>query len=482
MVLAELGGSIARALSRMSNATVVDEKVLADCLNEICRALLQADVRFETVRDVKANIKRVVNLDALAAGTNKRRIIQQAVVDEIRRMLDPGKPSFTPSKGKPNLVMFVGLQGSGKTTTCTKYADYHRRKGFNPALVCADTFRAGAFDQLKQNATKAKIPFYGSYTESDPVKIAVEGVDMFRKEKCDLIIVDTSGRHKQEAALFEEMRQVSEATKPDLVIFVMDGSIGQAAFDQAQAFKQSASVGAVIVTKMDGHAKGGGALSAVAATKSPVIFIGTGEHILDFEVFEVNPFVSRLLGMGDLSGLVNKIHEVIMPNNQPPNIIGPQLVEGTFTLRLLYEMFQTLQSMGPLGQVVSMIPGFSAQFIEKGNEKEGQAKIKRYMTMMDSMTDAELDGTNPKLMNQSRINRIARGSGRLVEEVVHMLEEYKRIAKMWKKLPLPTNNRRLNTNRDIRPIANAIPPNMLNQLGGFVGLQNMMKQMGAQSR
>ncbi|XP_066363236.1 signal recognition particle subunit SRP54 2-like isoform X1 [Miscanthus floridulus] len=319
----------------MSNATVVDEKVLADCLNEICRALLQADVRFETVRDVKANIKRIVNLDALAAGTNKRRIIQQAVVDEIRRMLDPGKPSFTPSKGKPNVVMFVGLQGSGKTTTCTKYADYHWRKGFNPALVCADTFRAGAFDQLKQNATKAKIPFYGSYTESDPVKIAVEGVDMFRKEKCDLIIVDTSGRHKQEAALFEEMRQVSEATKPDLVKFVMDGSISQAAFDQAQAFKQSASVGAVIVTKMDGHAKGGVHL---APTKSPVIFIGTGEHIPDFEVFEVNPFVSRLLGMGDLSGLVNKIHEVIMPHNQPPKSV-PQLVEGTFTLRLLYEMF-----------------------------------------------------------------------------------------------------------------------------------------------
>ncbi|OEL30568.1 Signal recognition particle 54 kDa protein 3 [Dichanthelium oligosanthes] len=162
----------------------------------------------------------------------------------------------------------VGIGGSGKITACTKYADHHRRKRFRPALVCADTFRAGAFDQLKQNASKGKIPFYGSYVESDPVKIAIEGVDRFRKEKCDLIIADTSGRHKQEAALFEEMRQVSEATKPDLVIFVMDASIGQAAFDQAQAFKQSAPVGAVIVTKMDGHAKGGGALSAVAATRN----------------------------------------------------------------------------------------------------------------------------------------------------------------------------------------------------------------------
>ncbi|XP_024021898.1 signal recognition particle 54 kDa protein 2 [Morus notabilis] len=144
-----------------------------------------------------------------------------------------------------------------------KYAHYHQyRKGWKPALVCADTFRAGAFDQLKQNAAKAKIPFYGSYMESDPVKIAVEGVERFKEENFYLIIVDTSGCHKQEAALFEEMRQVSKATKPDLIVFVMDSSIGQSAFDQAQAFKQSVLVGAVIVTKMDGHAKGGGALSA----------------------------------------------------------------------------------------------------------------------------------------------------------------------------------------------------------------------------
>ncbi|RCV17010.1 hypothetical protein SETIT_3G184500v2 [Setaria italica] len=479
MVLAQLGGSIAGALARMGKATVVDEKVLAECLNEISRALLQADVRFETVRDVKANIKTTANLDALAAGTDKRRVIQKAVVGELCRMLDPGKPSFTPSKGKPSVVMFVGLQGSGKTTTCTKYADYYRRKGFSPALVCADTFRAGAFDQLKQNASKAKIPFYGSYIESDPVKIAVEGVDRFRKEKCDLIIVDTSGRHKQEAALFEEMRQVSEATKPNLVIFVMDGSIGQAAFDQAQAFKQSASVGAVIVTKMDGHAKGGGALSAVAATKSPVIFIGTGEHIPDFEVFDVKPFVSRLLGMGDLSGLMDKIQDV-MPADQLPELVDN--LTGGFTLRLLYQMFQNLHSMGPLGQLFSMIPGLSAQFIEKGKEKEGQAKIKRYMTIMDSMTEKELDNTNPKLMNESRINRIARGSGRLVKEVVDMLEEHKRIAKMWNKLPI--NNKRLNMNNrnSLKPLLNALPANMLNQLGGLNGLQNMVKQMGAQRR
>ncbi|KAH1240436.1 Signal recognition particle protein 2 [Glycine max] len=470
MVLAELGGSISRALQQMSNATIIDEKVLNDCLNDITRALLQSDVQFKLVRDMQTNIKNIVNLEDLAAGHNKRRIIQQAVFNELCKILDPGKPSFTPKKGKTSVVMFVGLQGSGKTTTCTKYAFYHQKKGWKPALVCADTFRAGAFDQLKQNATKAKIPFYGSYMESDPVKIAVEGVERFKQENCDLIIVDTSGRHKQEAALFEEMRQVSEATKPDLVIFVMDSSIGQAAFDQAQAFKQSVAVGAVIVTKMDGHAKGGGALSAVAATKSPVIFIGTGEHMDEFEVFDVKPFVSRLLGMGDWSGFMDKIHEVV-PMDQQPELLQ-KLSEGNFTLRIMYEQFQNLLKMGPISQVFSMLPGFSAELMPKGREKESQAKIK------------QLDSSNPKLMNESRMMRIARGSGRPVREVMEMLEEYKRLAKIWSKMkglkiPKKGEMSALSRNMNAQHMSKVLPPQMLKQIGGMGGLQSLMKQMGS---
>ncbi|CAI7781512.1 unnamed protein product [Closterium sp. NIES-53] len=302
MVLAELGGRISRAIQAMNRVTVIDEKALNECLNEITRALLQADVSFKMVMGLQQNIKRIVNLEELAAGHNKRIIIEKAIFNELCNMLDPNTTPYQPKKGKPNIIMFVGLQGSGKTTTCGKYAHFYQRKGWKPALICADTFRAGAFDQLKQNATKAKIPFYGSYTETDPAKIAQEGVAIMKKEGCDLIIIDTSGRHKQEASLFEEMRQVSELTNPDLVLFVMDSSIGQAAYDQAQAFKASVPVGAVIITKMDGHAKGGGALSAVAATKSPVIFIGTGEHIDEFEQFETKAFVSRLLGTQGVVG------------------------------------------------------------------------------------------------------------------------------------------------------------------------------------
>ena len=173
-------------------------------------------------------------------------------------------------------------------------------------MVCADTFRAGAFDQLKQNATRIKVPFYGSYTEADPVVIAKEGVEQFKNQGFEMIIVDTSGRHKQSDDLFEEMVRVRDAVKPDEIIFVMDSTIGQAAKDQAQAFSDSVDVGSVIITKLDGHAKGGGALSAVAMTGSPIVFIGTGEHFDDFEKFEARSFVKRLLGMGDLESLVEE--------------------------------------------------------------------------------------------------------------------------------------------------------------------------------
>ncbi|KAL5722328.1 signal-recognition-particle GTPase [Ranunculus cassubicifolius] len=470
MVLAELGGNISRALKKMTESSIIDETVLNECLKEISNSLIRSDVQFKFVREMQTNIKKIVNFDEIAAGLNKRKIIQHAIFNELVRLLDPGKPCFAPKRSKPSVVMFVGLQGAGKTTTCTKYAHYHQKKGWKPALVCADTFRAGAFDQLKQNATKAKIPFYGSYMEADPVKIAADGVERFKKENCDLIIVDTSGRHKQEASLFEEMRQISEVTKPDLVIFVMDSSIGQAAFDQAEAFKKSVAVGAVIITKMDGHAKGGGALSAVAATKSPVIFIGTGEHMHEFEEFDVKPFVSQLLGLGNLSGFVNKIKDILpMDTQQSEEMVG-QLSKGQFTLRIFYEQLQIVLKMGSFSQIVSMLPGFSSDLMPKGREKEFQAKYTRYMIMMDSMTNQELDSRDLNLMNESRIMRIARGSGSSVEQVRELFKEYKRFSKLYK------NAKQIGNKGN--GISKMIPPGMLGPMGGMSGLQNIMKQMG----
>nr|6Y2Z_A Chain A, Signal recognition particle 54 kDa protein [Homo sapiens]6Y2Z_B Chain B, Signal recognition particle 54 kDa protein [Homo sapiens] len=296
MVLADLGRKITSALRSLSNATIINEEVLNAMLKEVCTALLEADVNIKLVKQLRENVKSAIDLEEMASGLNKRKMIQHAVFKELVKLVDPGVKAWTPTKGKQNVIMFVGLQGSGKTTTCSKLAYYYQRKGWKTCLICADTFRAGAFDQLKQNATKARIPFYGSYTEMDPVIIASEGVEKFKNENFEIIIVDTSGRHKQEDSLFEEMLQVANAIQPDNIVYVMDASIGQACEAQAKAFKDKVDVASVIVTKLDGHAKGGGALSAVAATKSPIIFIGTGEHIDDFEPFKTQPFISKLLG------------------------------------------------------------------------------------------------------------------------------------------------------------------------------------------
>jgi signal recognition particle subunit SRP54 len=209
MVLAELGGKIKGALAKLHSSTVIDEDALDVVLKEICAALLQSDVNVRIVQSIRKNIKNSVDLEELAAGTNKYRLIQQTVFNELVAMLSCRKQPFELKRGVPNVIMFVGLQGSGKTTTCTKYAYQYAKRGWKVALVCADTFRAGAFDQLKQNAMKVKVPFYGSYTEVDPVKIAADGVEKFIEEKYEIIIVDTSGRHKQQASLFEEMQQVT---------------------------------------------------------------------------------------------------------------------------------------------------------------------------------------------------------------------------------------------------------------------------------
>ena len=298
-----------------------------------------------------------------------------------------------------------------------------------------------------------------------------------------MIIVDTSGRHKQQASLFEEMQQVAAAVEPDEVIFVMDGSIGQAVQEQAAAFRMSVDVGSVIVTKMDGHAKGGGALSAVAATGAPIVSLGTGEHFDDYERFEVKGFVSRLLGMGDIMGLMKTMTEAGI-DKQGPELLK-RMTEGVFTLRDMYEQFSNIMKMGSLTSIMSMIPGLSENLIPKGKEKEGQARLKSFCCMMDSMTDDELD-TN-KGLDPSRIPRIARGSGTTIKEVEQLMVEHKRFAKMIGKFGklggkggkgLDMAQLQRNPQAVMKNLQGAMDPRMMQQMGGSQGMMNMMKQMG----
>ncbi|XP_020281144.1 signal recognition particle 54 kDa protein [Pseudomyrmex gracilis] len=487
MVLADLGRKITSALRSLSNATVINEEVLNSMLKEICTALLEADVNIKLVKQLRENVRQVIDFEDMAGGLNKRRMIQSAVFKELVKLIDPGVKAYQPVKGRSNVIMFVGLQGSGKTTTCTKLAYHYLKKNWKACLVCADTFRAGAYDQIKQNATKARIPFYGSYTEVDPVAIAQDGVEMFKKEGYEIIIVDTSGRHKQEESLFEEMLQVANAVQPDNIIFVMDATIGQACEAQAKAFKERVNVGSIIITKLDGHARGGGALSAVAATQSPVIFVGTGEHIDDLEPFKTKPFISKLLGMGDIEGLIDKVNELNLDDNEE---LLEKIKHGQFTLRDMYEQFQNIMKMGPFSQLMGMIPGFSPDFMSKGTEQESMARLKRLMTIMDSMNDSELDSRDgAKLFTKQpgRIVRVARGSGVTEKEVKDLIMQYTKFAAVVKKMGgikglfkagdmaknvNPTQMAKLN-----HQMAKMMDPRVLHQMGGMSGLQNIMKQL-----
>ncbi|KAF7635643.1 hypothetical protein Mgra_00004886 [Meloidogyne graminicola] len=383
MVLADLGRRIRNAIGKFGQATVINEEEVDALLKEVCAALLKSDVKFLLVKQLRESVRKSIDFEEMAGGVNKKRLIQRSVFQELLKLVDPGVAPYQPVKGRANVIMFVGLQGVGKTTTCTKMAYYYQKKGWKTCIVCADTFRAGAFDQLKQNATKARIPFYGRfilnfynfYSEVDPVIVATNGVDKFKRDGFELIIVDTSGRHKQDKDLFEEMLQLSNAIKPDNIIFVMDASIGKACEAQAKAFKNCVDVGSVIITKLDSHAYGGGALSAY------------------------------FLGMGDIQGLVEKVSEMGLEDNEE---LIKRLKQGQFTLRDMYEQFQNIMKMGPFGQIMSMIPGFGSDFLSKGNEQESMARLKKLMTIMDSMADGVFDCFNlfiSKMLSRTSIPR-----------------------------------------------------------------------------
>lgn len=495
MVLAELGGKLRESLRKLSNNNdPLDESVLNSFLSEIARALIEADVNVKLVMSLREQVKTKTSHLLNNNNNNNvhvKRVIQREVIQSLTDLLQTESKPYTMKRGKPNVILFVGLQGAGKTTSIAKFANYYQRKGWKTAMVCADTFRAGAFDQLKQNATKLRVPFYGSYTEADPVLIAEDGVNQFKKDHYEVIIVDTSGRHRQESALFEEMQEIAAAIRPHNTVFVMDATQGQAVYDQASSFHDAVDVGSVIVTKLDGHAKGGGALSAVSATQSPIIFLGSGEHFSDFDPFNAKSFVSKLLGFGDVRGLM----EEFQPSKQKQEELLQKFKKGKLTLRDMRTQFESVMKMGPMSKVMGMIPGMPEQLIPKGDDESNS--LKKFMYIMDSMTDAELDGKvdlhsykkDPK--SESRIRRIAIGSGTHPDEVKLLLQAHKQMESVASKvgksgmLKKGSAEKRAaaamkNPNAMMQQMRNMNPQQakMLEQMGGPTNLMNMMQQMG----
>ena len=425
MALDNLGSSLTNAIKKLFKAGVVDEATVKELVRDIQRALLQSDVNVQLVLQISKNIEERALKEKVPPGVSRREHVIKVVYEELTKFVGDKPVPLKVEPGKKKIIMLVGIQGSGKTTHAAKLARYFQKRGLKVGLICADTFRPGAYAQLQQLATRTNTPFFGDLKQKDPVKVVREGLKQFGEK--DLIIVDTAGRHKEEKDLIKEMKDLEKNIKPDEVIMVIDGTIGQQALAQAKTFHEATPIGAIIVTKLDGSSRGGGALSAVAATGAPIKFIGTGEKIEDIEPFIPSRFVGRLLGMGDLETLLEKVKDAEI---QVPQKKAKEILSGNFTLTDMYEQFQAVKKMGPFGKVLKMIPGLSSSDVPEEMLNTAEGRLEKWGVIIQSMTPEEKE--NPKLLNSSRAKRIARGSGTTEKDVKELLKQYIMMRKMLK--------------------------------------------------
>ena len=413
MVLEGLGESLRSILKKISGSSNIDEKLVKEITRDIQRALLQADINVNLVLALSKKVEDRAKNESIPPGASLKEHIIKIIYEELISLL--GEAGTL--KKEKQVLMLVGLYGQGKTTTAGKLARYLSKRGLSVGLIAADVHRPAALDQLLQIGEEIKVPVYGIRGEKDAVKIVREGLKQF--ESTDVKIIDTSGRHSLEQDLIDEVSRVERTAKADQRILVLDASVGQQAGVQAKAFHDAVNVNGVILTKLDGTAKGGGALSAVGHTGAPIIFIGTGEHLEDLETFNPERFISRLLGMGDLHTLLERMRESI--DESKAEETAKKIMSGHFTLREMYEQMEMLADVGPLKKVMSMLPGIPGMKKDI-NPDELQEKLAMFHVIMDSMTDEELD--NPKLIKSSRVLRISRGAGVEQKHVRELLKQY----------------------------------------------------------
>ena len=415
-MLGSLGKNLTNTMKKLAGMTIVDEKIVKEVIKDIQRALLQSDVNVQLVMKLSKSIENRAMKEEPPKGVTPKEHIITIVYEELVKLIGESAQEIEINK-KPFKILFLGLQGSGKTTTIGKLTRYFQKKGFNPAIICTDTWRPAAYEQLKQLTEEMNVQLYGDPDNKDALDLARKGLEKFKKQ--NLIIIDTAGRHKDENDLLNEMEELNAVVEPDEAILVIDGTIGQQARDQAQAFAKTTDIGSIIVTKLDGSAKGGGALSAVAETNAPIKFIGTGERIDDFEAFDPERFISRLLGMGDIKTLIERAEEVT--DNDDAAETMDAMLSGKFSLKDLRSQFDMMGKMGPMQQVMNMMPS-AGRKLPKNASQMTEDKIDKYKIIMDSMTNYELD--HPEVIKQSRVKRIARGSGVRNEDVKELLKYY----------------------------------------------------------
>ncbi|ELY55848.1 signal recognition particle protein Srp54 [Natronolimnohabitans innermongolicus] len=428
MVLDDLGSSLRGTLDKLRGKSRISEEDIEEIVKEIQRSLLSADVDVSLVMELSDNIKERALEEEPPAGTPARDFVLRIVYEELVGLI--GDSTELPLEEQT--ILLAGLQGSGKTTSSAKMAWWFSTKGLRPAVIQTDTFRPGAYQQAKEMCERAEVDFYGNPDNDDPVEIARNGLE--ETSDADVHIVDTAGRHALEDDLIDEIEDIEGVVQPDTSLLVLDAAIGQGAKDQAQQFDESIGIDGVVITKIDGTAKGGGALTAVDQTDSSIAFLGTGEEVQDIERFEPDGFISRLLGMGDLGQLAERVERAMEQTQVEEDDWDPEdMLQGSFTLHDMQKQMEAMNNMGPLDQVMDMIPGFGGGIKDQLPDDAmdvTQDRMRKFSVIMDSMTEAEKE--YPKAIGASQIERIARGSGTSEEDVRELLQQYKMMEKTIK--------------------------------------------------
>ena len=424
-MLSGLQDGLRKAVKNLLGAGAIDEATVKEFVRDLQRTLLQADVNVKLVLETSKKIEERALNEKPPPGLPRKDHVVKILYEELSKTLGEESP-FTIPTDKNNVIMLIGIQGSGKTTVVGKLSRYLSKQGYNVGVVGADTFRPGALTQLQMLCEKVNVPVYGNEKSKDAVKVASEGVKTFREQGKTAIIVDTSGRHKEEKGLLDEMQQISNRINPDRVLLVIDGTIGQQCYNQAEAFHKTVPVGGIIITKLDGAAKGGGALAAAAATGAKITFIGTGERIDDLEQFSPTRFVGRLLDMGDLKALLDRVKDLELEADTKKI---QRITSGKMTIDDLYYQLEQITKMGSLKKMLDLVPGFSGAV--KDQDIEGlEEKMRYWRVIIQSMT--KIERADPDLLNSSRIHRIAEGSGTTEKDVKDMMARYRQTKSVMK--------------------------------------------------
>ncbi len=411
-----LGETLRNAMDKIQGSGIVDEKTVKEAIKEMQRGLIGANVEPTTVFEVSKKIEEKA-FEKLTGTISRREYIVKIAYDSLAEMLGGKKAPEDPKR-----ILLCGLFGSGKTTASGKLGVYYKKRGKKIGLIGCDTYRPAAYEQLETNAKKAGVDFFGIKKEKNAEKIVKEGMKKFKDY--DLIICDTAGRSGLDKELIEEIQKIQEVIKADEKILVLPADIGNLAKKQASAFHKNLGVTGVIITKMDGSSKGGGAIVATKETGASVYFISTGEKLDEFEEFDSQRYLSRIMGYGDLQGLLEKAKEAEVENLDPTKILN-----GEMNFKVFYQQLVATKKMGSLSKVAGML-GLGMK-MPKDMLDMGQEKLDGFKVIIDSMTEQER--LQPELMNRSRIERIAKGAGKNEKEIRTLLKQFKQMKKMFKK-------------------------------------------------